>query len=76
MDEITKEAFKLYHPPFKFVHGYVYDAKDEMVADQDLLSEGLENATKKDQITWPGFLTVTHRNKPSISAPYTNLATL
>jgi hypothetical protein len=33
MNEITKVALTLYHPPFRYVHGYIYDAKDNMVAD-------------------------------------------
>jgi hypothetical protein len=33
MTPITKEAFKLYHPPFKYVHGMIFDSKDNMVGD-------------------------------------------
>ena len=42
MDELTKEALKLYHPPFKFVHGYIYDSKNEIVADQAEFLAALE----------------------------------
>ncbi len=31
--ELRERAFKLYRAPFRFEHGYVWDAKNEMVAD-------------------------------------------
>jgi hypothetical protein len=35
-------ALALYEPPFKFMHGYIYDAKGRMVADQDGFEGGVE----------------------------------
>ena len=32
---LRMNAIKLYEPPFKFEHGYIYDAKQNMVADDD-----------------------------------------
>lgn len=32
-EEIAAEALKLYKPPFKHMHGYIYDAADSMVSD-------------------------------------------
>jgi hypothetical protein len=37
MTPLTKEAFKLYWPPFKYQKGYIYDSKGNMVADQAAL---------------------------------------
>ena len=34
MNQLTKEALKLYWPPFKYEHGYIYDSKNNMVADE------------------------------------------
>ena len=30
---ITDQALSLYTPPFKYIHGYIYDSADQMVAD-------------------------------------------
>ena len=32
---IRKAAMALYVPPFKLLHGYIYDSNDQMVADSD-----------------------------------------
>ena len=31
--ELTDAALKLYKPPFRFSHGFIWDADDRMVAD-------------------------------------------
>jgi len=31
----TDEAMKLYRPPFRYEHGYIFDADHRMVADND-----------------------------------------
>lgn len=31
--EVRERAFKLYRAPFRFEHGYIWDADNEMVAD-------------------------------------------
>ena len=33
IDELTAAALKLYTPPFKYSHGYIWDSKSNMVAD-------------------------------------------
>ncbi|MDB5822229.1 MAG: hypothetical protein JWR21_933 [Herminiimonas sp.] len=33
MSETTKQALALYKPPFRFEHGYIFDAEHMMVAD-------------------------------------------
>ncbi len=32
--DIDKKALALYKPPFKFVHGYIFDSENQMFADQ------------------------------------------
>ena len=32
---LCRTAFALYRPPFRFEHGYIWDAGNNMVADQD-----------------------------------------
>lgn len=32
-NKLTKRAFALYTPPFKYQMGYIYDANNEMIAD-------------------------------------------
>ena len=34
MSDLRGEALKLYKPPFKLDHGYIFDSHGEMVADQ------------------------------------------
>lgn len=34
MTRLREDAMALYTPPFRFVHGYIYDSKNHMVADQ------------------------------------------
>ena len=34
-DGLCRAAFALYRPPFRFEHGYIWDAGNNMVADQD-----------------------------------------
>jgi len=33
-DDIKKRALNIYHPPFRAEHGYIFDVKGGMVADQ------------------------------------------
>lgn len=33
-DDLRSRALALYTPPFKYEHGYIFDANGEMVADQ------------------------------------------
>lgn len=33
-DDLKAEALGLYLPPFRYVHGYIYDARNNMVADE------------------------------------------
>jgi len=35
LDRITIEALRLYRPPFRCEHGYIWDANNEMVADDE-----------------------------------------
>jgi hypothetical protein len=32
--DLRTQAFELYKPPFRYLHGYVYDADANMVADE------------------------------------------
>lgn len=33
MSDLRDKALALYKPPFRFIHGYIYDADSNMVAD-------------------------------------------
>ena len=44
MSEIRKAALSLYKPPFKYVHGYIYDSGNQMVADDGGSEHSVENA--------------------------------
>src|SRR5574343_173075 len=35
MNELRKTAAELYFPPFRFEHGYIWDSKNNMVADEN-----------------------------------------
>lgn len=43
--DLRDRALKLYHPPFRYERGYVYDSRDNMVLDQvalDVTESGLD----------------------------------
>ena len=35
MDELRKTAAELYYPPFRFERGYIWDSKNNMLADEN-----------------------------------------
>lgn len=39
MSTIRQAALDLYHPPFRYDHGYIFDSKRQMVADQGGIHE-------------------------------------
>jgi len=41
MTELRKAAMALYKPPFKYVHGYIYDSGNQVVADDDKVEEAV-----------------------------------
>ncbi len=46
-DVTEKEAMELYKPPFKHMHGYIFDADNNMVADDnDTLHRELSEGNK------------------------------
>ena len=44
MSEIRKAALSLYKPPFKYYMGYIYDADNQMVADDGGGEHSVQNA--------------------------------
>jgi hypothetical protein len=42
---IREDALKLYKPPFRFEYGYIYDSRNNTVADQGSINES--DTTKK-----------------------------
>ena len=41
MTELRKAAMAIYCPPFKYVHGYIFDSGNQVVADDDKVKEAV-----------------------------------
>lgn len=50
-----KEAMAVYTPPFKYLHGYIYDSQNLMVADDGDMKFGVEGAVASRVRGWGRF---------------------